>query len=156
MKLQDLKPAKGSRKRRKIIGRGPGSGHGLYATKGIKGQNARSGGGTRPGFEGGQMPLYRRIPKRGFKNRMRKSYCVVNVGSIAEKFDAGSEITPGVLIEKKLIRKSTLPIKVLGEGDVGKALKIKVHAFSKSAQEKVTKAGGTIEVIEKGKPEEKK
>lgn len=154
MKLQDLKPAKGSRKRRKVIGRGPGSGHGLSATRGTKGQNARSGGGVRPGFEGGQMPLSRRIPKRGFNNFLKKQYSIVNIGVLSERFATGSEVTPGVLVDKKLV-KATLPVKILGDGDIDKALHIKVHAFSKTAEEKVTKAGGTIELIGQRKPEEK-
>lgn len=152
MKLQDLKPAKGSRKRKKIVGRGPGSGHGLTATRGSKGQNARSGGGVRPGFEGGQMPLTRRIPKRGFNNFSRKEYSVVNIGTLSERFATGSEITPGTLIEKRLA-KVPLPVKVLGEGNIDKALHIKVHAFSKTAKEKVTKVGGTIELISRTKTE---
>ncbi len=152
MKLEDLKPAKGSKKRRKIVGRGQGSGHGLSATRGMKGQNSRSGGGVRPGFEGGQMPLSRRIPKRGFNNFSRKEYSIVNVGILSERFATGSEVTPGTLIEKRLA-KVTLPVKVLGDGNIDKALHIKVDAFSKTAREKITKAGGTIELIGQRKPE---
>lgn len=146
MRLQDLKPAKGAKKRRKIVGRGPGSGHGLTATRGTKGQKARTGTSMSPSFEGGQMPLVRRIPKRGFKNFTRKEYAVVNVGTLAEKFEAGSEITPAVLVQRNLL-KTKLPVKLLGDGEINKALNIKVHAFSKSAAEKITKAGGQITVI---------
>jgi large subunit ribosomal protein L15 len=146
MKLQELKPAKGAKKRRKIIGRGPGSGHGLYATRGIKGQKSRSGTSISPRFEGGQMPLVRRIPKRGFKNYSRKEYAVINIGMLAEKFEAGTEITPDAIIKQKLI-KVKLPIKVLGNGEINKALNIKAHAFSKSAEEKIKKAGGSSTVI---------
>jgi len=146
MKLQDLKPAKGAKKRRKIVGRGPGSGHGLYATRGIKGQKARSGTSISPRFEGGQMPLVRRIPKRGFNNFTRKEYTVVNIEMLAAKFEAGAEVTPDIMVQKKLV-KMKLPVKLLGNGEINKALNIKVHAFSKSAAEKITKAGGTIAVI---------
>ncbi|MFH1238724.1 MAG: 50S ribosomal protein L15 [bacterium] len=146
MRLQDLKPAKGAKKRRKIVGRGPGSGHGLSATRGTKGQKSRSGTSISPRFEGGQMPLVRRIPKRGFKNYSRQEYAVVNVSMLAEKFEAGSDITPDIMVQKKLV-KMKLPIKLLGDGEINKAFNIKVHAFSKSAEEKVKKAGGTIAVI---------
>ena len=117
----------------------------------MKGQNSRSGGGVRPGFEGGQMPLSRRIPKRGFNNFRQKEYSIVNVGILSERFATGSEVTPGTLIEKRLA-KVTLPVKVLGDGNIDKALHIKVDAFSKTAREKITKAGGTIELISKVNP----
>ena len=147
MRIEELKPAKGARKRRKIVGRGPGSRHGLSATKGTKGQNARSGRGVRLGFEGGQMPLVRRIPKRGFNSLLKKEYAIVNVNVLSQRFEGGSEINPEILGQKKLI-KGKLPIKVLGDGEVDKILNIKVHAFSETAKQKVTKAGGTIKQIE--------
>jgi large subunit ribosomal protein L15 len=141
MKLSDLKPSVGSKHRRKIVGRGRGSGHGGSATKGMKGQNARSGGGTRPGFEGGQMPLTRRIPKRGFTNIFKKEYEVVNVNILSEMFESNSEVTKDILVKKGLIR-GKLPIKILGEGELKNPLKITADKFSKSAIEKIKKAGG--------------
>lgn len=156
MKLCDLKPAKGSNHRRKVLGRGEASGHGGSATKGMKGQNSRSGSGTRPGFEGGQMPLMRRIPKRGFTNIFRKEYEIVNLETLVrmdpfgeEIFKPNSEITKTVLIEKGLVKHATRRIKILGVGDIKKPLKITADKFSKSAAGKITAAGG--EVIEIGK-----
>lgn len=144
--LHTLKPAPGSRHRKKIIGRGEGSGHGGSATKGMKGQTSRSGDGKMVGFEGGQMPLLRRIPKRGFNNRSRKEYEVVNIETLAEVFDAGIEITPEKMIEKGLIKQAKY-VKVLGDGTVSKALTIKAPKFSASAIEKIKAAGGTAEVL---------
>ncbi|OGS38572.1 MAG: 50S ribosomal protein L15 [Elusimicrobia bacterium RIFOXYD2_FULL_34_30] len=141
MKISDLKPASGSKHRRKIVGRGRGSGHGGSATKGMKGQNSRSGGGTRPGFEGGQMPLMRRIPKRGFTNIFKKEYEIVNLKTIEERFESNSEVNRASLIEKGLI-KNNLPIKILGDGNINKPLKITASKFSKSAIEKIKKVGG--------------
>lgn len=143
--LNSLKPAIGSKHRRKIVGRGVGSGHGRTATRGTKGQKARSGDGAKKiGFEGGQMPLYRRIPKRGFTNKMfRKEYDIVNVESL-NSFDNGTEITPMLLREKGLVSRIKF-VKVLGDGKLEKALTFKGIAFSKSAQEKVKVAGGNIE-----------
>lgn len=150
-RLNELKPAPGSRHRRKIVGRGEGSGHGgKGSTRGFKGQTARSGNKVmRPGFEGGQIPLIRRIPKRGFNNKnFHQFYSVVNVGDLETRFDAGAQVTPESLKEAGLAR-GGYEIKILGDGDVTKALKIKAHAFSKGAAEKIKKAGGTIEEIRK-------
>ncbi|MDR1087253.1 MAG: 50S ribosomal protein L15 [Endomicrobium sp.] len=146
MGLDNLKPAKGSKHRKKIVGRGIGSGHGRTATRGCKGQKARSGDGAKKiGFEGGQMPIFRRVPKRGFTNQFRKEYEIVNVESL-NKFDAGTEVTPQVLKEAGLTGKAKL-VKILGVGDLKKALTIKVAAFSKSAIEKINAAGGKAEVV---------
>ena len=146
MKLCELSPAPGSTKARKRIGRGHGSGHGKTSGKGHKGQNARSGGGVRIGFEGGQMPLYRRLPKRGFTNIFAKKYVEVNVEEL-NRFDAGSEITAEVLKEAGVISKIDDGIVILGRGELEKSLTVKAKRFSKSAQEKITKAGGKVEVI---------
>ncbi|MDR3307014.1 MAG: 50S ribosomal protein L15 [Endomicrobium sp.] len=146
MGLDNLKPAKGSKHRKKIVGRGVGSGHGRTSTRGSKGQKARSGDGSKKiGFEGGQMPIFRRIPKRGFNNPFRKEYEIVNVESL-NKFDAGVEVTPQVLKEAGLTGKAKL-VKILGVGDLKKALTVKVAAFSKSAIEKINAAGGKTEII---------
>ena len=143
MKLHELTPAKGSRKARKRIGRGPGSGTGKTAGRGHKGQRSRSGFSRRPGFEGGQMPLVRRVPKRGFTNIFRTEYAVVNVG----RLDAlDGEVTPEVLIDAGWIKKGEL-VKILGQGDLGKALTVKAHKFSESARSKIEKAGGSCEVL---------
>jgi len=144
MKLHDLSPAEGSTSSRKRIGRGPGSGSGKTAGRGHKGQRSRSGFSRRRGFEGGQMPLIRRVPKRGFTNIFRKEYAVVNLDRLA---DLEGEVTPAVLVEKGIVRKG-MQVKVLGDGEVGKALKISAHKFSKSAQEKIEAAGGQCEVLE--------
>jgi large subunit ribosomal protein L15 len=144
MKLEDLAPAPGSRKREKRIGRGPGSGHGKTATKGHKGQKARSGGVKGPGFEGGQQPLIRRIPKRGFTSVFKVSYSIVNLDNLA-KCDA-VPITPESLVKAGLVKKSQR-VKILGKGEITKAVTIKAHKFSKSAEEKIKKAGGTVEVL---------
>jgi len=149
MKLQDLKPASGSTHRRKIVGRGRGSGHGGSATRGMKGQNARSGAGTRPGFEGGQMPLMRRIPKHGFTNIFKTEYEIINVGLLENSFEPNSEINSKILSDKGLLRSGYL-IKILGDGELKKPLKITADKFSKSAAEKIKKAGGeAIAVIKK-------
>jgi large subunit ribosomal protein L15 len=150
MKLGELRPARGAQKKRKRIGRGTASGHGKTSTKGHKGHKARSGGGKGPGFEGGQMPLYRRIPKRGFKNRSRAEYAVVNITELVRCFPQGGEVTPEGLVGAGLVKKSArCRVKVLGEGDVtaGVALAVRAHAFSKTASEKIQAAGGRIEVI---------
>ncbi len=146
--LHNLKPAPGSRHRKKIVGRGEGSGHGGQATRGGKGQTARSGDGKMTGFEGGQMPLVRRIPKRGFTNRFRLEYETVNVERLNGSFDAGAEITPDALKEKNLV-KDTSRIKILGDGEIKKAFTVKAHAFSKSASEKITASGGKVEALKK-------
>ena len=146
MKLHNLKPAPGAKKRRKRIGRGPGSGHGKTATKGHKGLLARSGGGKRPGFEGGQMPLIRRLPKFGFANPFRTEYAVVNVRSF-ETWSGGGTVTPQAMVDAGLVKRKTLPIKILGTGALKKSLVIQAHKFSKSAEEKIRAAGGRVEVI---------
>jgi len=152
--LHNLKPAPGSRHRKKIIGRGEGSGHGGSATRGRKGQRSRSGDGKMSGFEGGQIPLLRRIPKRGFHNKFRTEYAAVNVETLNELFDNGAEVTIQSL-RAKGIAKRHLPLKILGNGELGKPLTVKADAFSKSAEEKIKAAGGTVINI-KVKKEEKK
>ncbi|MBS7298633.1 MAG: 50S ribosomal protein L15 [Eubacteriales bacterium] len=146
MRLDELKPAEGSRFECKRIGRGIGSGTGKTSGKGHKGQNARSGGGVRPGFEGGQMPLYRRLPKRGFTNIFAKEYVAVNVSEL-ERFDNGTEVTAELLKEAGVISKIKDGVKILGRGEITKNLTVKVAKFSESAKEKIEKAGGKAEVI---------
>ena len=146
MKLHELKPAEGSRKSRKRIGRGTGSGFGRNAGKGEKGQKARSGGGVRIGFEGGQMPLYRRLPKRGFTNIFAKQYYELNIERL-NAFEDGTEITPELLLEKKVIKKSKDGLKILGNGELQKKLTVKAAKFTKTAVEKIEAAGGKVEVI---------
>ena len=145
MKLSDLAPETGSRKKRKRVGRGVGSGHGKTSCKGHKGQKARSGGGPKSGFEGGQMPLQRRLPKRGFTSIFQKQYFVVNIGSINNLAEA--EITPEVLLNEGLIKNTKGKIKILGKGEVTRQVSVKAHAFSASAREKITKAQGSLEII---------
>ena len=145
MELHTLKPAEGSTKNRKRVGRGTGSGTGKTSGRGHKGQKSRSGWSKKIGFEGGQWPLSRRLPKRGFTNIFRKDYQVVNLSDLV-KLDPG-EITGAVLLEKGLIRKTSKPVKILGDGNIDKAYNVKVNAFSKSAKEKIEKAGGKAEVI---------
>ncbi|WP_028559495.1 50S ribosomal protein L15 [Paenibacillus pinihumi] len=146
MKLHELKPALGSKQEPKRKGRGIGSGNGKTAGKGHKGQNARSGGGVRPGFEGGQNPLYRRLPKRGFNNPFRKEYAIVNLEEL-NSFAAGSEVTPEVLKEKGIVKNSLSGIKILGDGEIKVQLTVKANKFSQSAVEKIQAAGGKTEVI---------
>lgn len=146
MKLHELKPAEGSRKKRNRVGRGIGSGNGKTSGRGQKGQKARSGGGVRPGFEGGQNPLYRRLPKRGFTNVNRKEYAIVNLDAL-NRFEDGTEITPALLIETGVVSKEKAGIKVLGNGTLNKKLNVKAHKFSASAKEAIENAGGTAEVI---------
>ena len=146
MKLDDLKPATGSNKKRKRIGRGDGSGHGKTSGRGHKGQGARSGGNTKPGFEGGQMPLQRRLPKRGFHNPFRIEMSVVNLGQI-DALPAGSEVTPEVLIEHGYVSGKRRRVKILGDGSLSKALTVKAHGFSAKAKEKIEAAGGKAELI---------
>ena len=146
MKLHELAPPRGAKKRRKRIGRGPGSGHGKTATKGHKGLLARSGGGKRPGFEGGQMPLVRRLPKYGFTNPFRQEYAVVNLKSLAG-LETVDPITPEVLMRAGLIKRNHLPVKILGLGEVGRPMVVQAHRFSKSAEAKIQAAGGRAEVI---------
>jgi large subunit ribosomal protein L15 len=146
MKLHTLAPATGARKNPKRIGRGPGSGHGKTATKGHKGLKARSGGAKRPGFEGGQMPLIRRMPKYGFIYPFRREYAVVNLKSLAA-LGKVEQITPGVLAEAGLVKRKTQLIKILGVGELGRPVTIQAHKFSKSAMGKIQAAGGRAEVI---------
>lgn len=146
MKLSELSPAVGSTKAPKRVGRGHGSGTGKTSGKGHKGQKARSGGGVRPGFEGGQMPLYRRLPKRGFYNKFANNYVEVNVRDL-EKFDANAEITAEVLKEAGVISKICDGIVVLGNGEITKPLTVKAKKFTKSAEEKIVAAGGKVQVI---------
>jgi large subunit ribosomal protein L15 len=146
MRLDELQPAEGSKFKVKRIGRGIGSGTGKTSGKGHKGQNARSGGGVRPGFEGGQMPLYRRLPKRGFKNIFAKQYVSINVEQL-ERFDNGTEVTAELLKETGVISKTLDGVKVLGRGELTKNLTVKAAKFSASAAEKIEKAGGKAEVM---------
>ena len=147
MKLEKLTYTPGSRDDHFRKGRGIGSGNGKTAGKGHKGQNARSGGGTRLGFEGGQLPLYRALPKRGFKNVNHIQYAVVNVGDLESKFDANATISPAALKDKGLVKKEFDGIKVLGSGKLTKAFTVQANAFSKSAEKAIVDAGGKIEVI---------
>jgi large subunit ribosomal protein L15 len=144
MDLNTLKPALGSTKNRKRIGRGPGSGHGKTATKGHKGQKARSGGSIKAGFEGGQMPLQRRLPKRGFTPLDRIEYSLVNLKQL-EVFEAGSTVDAVALVSKGLIKNSSNAVKILGNGDLSKALKVTATKFSQSARDKIVASGGTFE-----------
>ena len=146
MKVNELGPLPGARKKRKRVGRGPGSGHGKTSCRGHKGQNARSGGGVRPGFEGGQMPLQRRTPKRGFTNIFKKRYAVVNVKDL-NRFEANSVVDPASLKEKRIIKKAYDGVKVLGAGEVRVPLIVRVHRVSSSAAEKIQRAAGRVEVI---------
>src|SRR5690625_4883210 len=146
MKLHELKSNEGSRKSRKRLGRGMASGHGKTSGKGHKGQNARSGGGVRLGFEGGQTPLFQRLPKRGFTNIHKKEYAIVNLDTL-NRFDENTEITPEFLLEKGVINKVKSGVKVLGKGSVDKKLNVKAHKFSTAAKEAIEAAGGNTEVI---------
>ena len=146
MKLHELKPAEGARKKEVRIGRGVGSGNGKTSGKGHKGQKARSGGGVRPGFEGGQMPLYRRLPKRGFKNIWRKEYAEVNVKTL-NRFDDGAEVDAVALVETGILKNVLDGIKILGDGELTKKLTVKAQKFTKSAIQKIEAAGGKTEVI---------
>ena len=144
MKLHDLSPAKGSKHSKKRVGRGPGSGLGKTSGRGEKGQKSRTGYSSRPGFEGGQMPLIRRVPKRGFTNIWKTEYAVVNLSQLAE---LEGEVTPEVLVERGLVR-SGKKVKVLGDGEIGKALTVVANKFSKSAREKIEAAGGRCEELQ--------
>lgn len=150
MKLHHLRPPKGTKTNPKRVGRGTGSGHGKTSCRGHKGQNSRSGGGVRPGFEGGQMPLARRLPKRGFKNIFRVEYQVVNVSRL-DVFGSGTEVDPAGLLAKRMIRKKEKPVKILGKGEISLPLTVKVHAVSETARKKIEAAGGRIELIESGR-----
>jgi large subunit ribosomal protein L15 len=146
MDLSNLKPPKGATRNRKRVGRGPGSGQGKTAGRGNKGAQSRSGYHKKRGFEGGQMPLHRRVPKRGFHNLFRVEYAVVNLDDLAARFAAGSVVTPEALRELRLVTRK-LPIKVLGRGDIGIRLTVKAHKFSGKAAEKIAAAGGSIETL---------
>ena len=146
MKLHELKPVSGSKKSQKRVGRGTGSGLGKTAGKGQKGQNSRSGGGTKPGFEGGQMPLYRRLPKRGFTNIFAKQIVEVNVERL-NIFENGTEVTEALLKERGVVSKTLDGVKILGNGELTKSLTVKVSRFSESAKAKIEAAGGKVEVI---------
>ncbi len=145
--LDRLRPPKGAQKKKKRLGRGMGSGLGKTSGKGHKGQNSRSGGGVKAGFEGGQMPLHRRLPKRGFYNKFQVRSRIVNLSEISRVFEAGSPIEPETLIEKGLIKARGGPVKVLGDGDVTGAYTVKANLFSKKAIEKIEAAGGKAEVV---------
>lgn len=147
MKLHELSPVAGSVKSRKRIGRGTGSGQGKTAGKGHKGQKARAGRGPHIGFEGGQMPLQRRVPKRGFVNIFRTEHAIVNVATLEKSFEDGAIVTVDALLEKGLIKKTLDGVKILGQGDLSKKLTIQVNAFSESAKQKIEAAGGKAEVI---------
>ena len=147
MKLNELSPAAGSAKAAYRKGRGPGSGNGKTAGKGHKGQNARSGGGVRPGFEGGQLPLYRKLPKRGFKNRFAVNYAIVNVGALNNKFENGAVIDLEALKAARLVTKELDGVKILGNGELTKSFTVKANVFSASAKEKIEAAGGKIEEV---------
>lgn len=147
MQLHDLSPAPGSRKNRKRVGRGNGSGHGSTAGRGDKGQNSRAGGGKGPGFEGGQNPLHMRMPKLGgFKNRNRVEYAVVNVGRLEDLFGVGETVDVDALFAKGVIKSKTTPVKVLGDGDITKALTVKIDKVSAPARTKIEAAGGTVDL----------
>jgi large subunit ribosomal protein L15 len=148
LRLHNLRNRPGARHRRKRVGSGESSGHGKTSTRGGKGQTARTGGSIRPGFEGGQMPLIRRLPKRGFNNAaFATEYAVVNVEQL-NRFDDGAEVNPAVLVEKRIVRRLLDGVKVLGTGELKKKLTVKAHRFSASAKEKIAKAGGQCEVIQ--------
>ena len=145
MRLDLLYPAYGSKHRKKLLGRGRGTGHGGSSTRGGKGQTARSGEKERPGFEGGQMPLLRRIPKRGFSNsRFCEEYSIVNLGTLEKEFNSDTEINPEILYQRKLIKTNKLPVKILSDGTLTKKFTIKAHAFSKNAIKKIESVGGTV------------
>lgn len=146
MKLHELKPSEVSRKLRNRVGRGAGTGNGKTSGRGQKGQKARSGGGVRPGFEGGQLPLFRRIPKRGFTNINRKEYAIVNLDQL-NQFEDGTEVTPELLIETGVVKNEKAGIKVLGNGSLEKKLTVKAHKFSASAKAAIEAKGGAQEVI---------
>jgi large subunit ribosomal protein L15 len=148
LSLNNLHPAKGSTHKKKRVGRGPGSGLGKTAGRGEKGQKSRSGYSSKIGFEGGQMPLHRRLPKRGFTNIFKKRWLEVSLEALDRSFDADAEITPEVLHKRGIIKKAKHDIVVLGNGEVSKSLKVSAHRFTKSAREKIEKAGGTVTVLE--------
>jgi large subunit ribosomal protein L15 len=144
--LNSLSPARGANRKPKRVGRGIGGGHSKTATRGYKGQKSRSGTSVRPSFEGGQMPLHRRLPKRGFHNKFRKEYAIVNVKRLAE-FRAGAHVDPEILQQKGIIKSLKDGIKILGAGELSRAIHVRTHKISKSALDKIQKAGGTVEMI---------
>ena len=147
MGLNDLKPPRGAKRAKKRVGRGYGSGTGVTSGRGHKGQKSRSGYRRKRGFEGGQMPLHRRVPKRGFFNPFRVEYAVVNLDALAERFEAGAEVTPDLLRERGLVRSNAKLVKILARGGVGVALTVKAHKFSRKAAELIAAAGGRTEVV---------
>ncbi len=147
LSLNSLKPPYGAVKKKKRVGRGDSSGHGSTCGRGQKGQKARSGGQVKSYFEGGQMPLYRRLPKRGFKNIFKREYAIVNIRDLVKKFKKNEEITPEKLLEVGLVKKKKQPIKILAEGDISFPLQIKIHKISQQARAKIEAAGGRVEVI---------
>ena len=149
MRLHDLRPAPGARRRPKRVGRGIGSGHGKTSTRGHKGQWARSGGAKGPGFEGGQTPLHRRLPKlKRFTNApFRKEYAIINVGELARRFEPGETVTPELLVERRIVKDLKDGLKVLGDGELDRPLLVKAHKFSRQALEKIQAAGGRAEVV---------
>ncbi len=147
MSLNNLRPPKGAKHSKRRVGRGHGSGYGKTAGRGHKGAQSRSGFSFKRGFEGGQMPRHRRVPKRGFTNPFRVEYAIVNLDTLVEVFDAGSDVTPELLRERGLVREKRALIKVLGRGDVTKKLTVRAHKFSETAAQKITAAGGVAEVI---------
>ena len=146
MRLDELKPPRGAKKKAKRVGRGPGSGRGKTAGRGTKGQGSRSGGGTPPGFEGGQMPLQRRLPKRGFHNPFKKAYAEINVRDL-ERFEAESLVDESLLRQSGLVKGRWDGVKLLGKGDIAKSLSVKVHRCSAGAREKIEAAGGSLEIV---------
>ncbi|OIP61987.1 MAG: 50S ribosomal protein L15 [Nitrospirae bacterium CG_4_9_14_3_um_filter_53_35] len=146
MRLHDLKPPKGSTKKRKRIGRGNASGHGGTSTRGHKGQNARSGGSKKAGFEGGQMPLQRRLPKRGFTNIFRKEYTILNLSRL-DLLEGTDQVDPEILRDKGVVKQMRAGLKILGAGELHRPMVVKAHKFSKKAAEKIRAAGGTAEII---------
>ncbi len=147
LSLNNLKPAEGSTHKKKRVGRGPGSGLGKTAGRGHKGQKSRSGYSSRPGFEGGQMPLQRRLPKRGFTNIFKKQWVEISLAKIESSFDSGDDVTPEILHERGLIKKAKHDLVILGTGEISKALNISSHRFTKTAKDKIEKAGGTATQI---------
>ena len=147
MDLSNLQPPNGAKRKKKRVGRGEGSGTGVTAGRGHKGQKSRSGYKSKRGFEGGQMPLHRRVPKRGFHNPFRVEYVVVNVDTLSDRFDEGVEVTPDLLRERGIVRRPRALIKILGRGELSKKLTVKAHRFSASASQAITDAGGQVEVL---------
>ena len=146
MKLHELSPAPGSKTDRKRVGRGVGSGWGKTAGRGTKGQNSRAGGGVRPGYEGGQMPIHRRLPKRGFTNLFRKRYAIINVRDLS-RFESGSVVDEAALVSRRLVKGRRDGIKLLGQGEIDIPITVKVHKISQSARAKIEAVGGSVEVL---------